>query len=51
MDSILAKISSNIKNRHKTKQPYAKSFIGGAPRGNRTPNLQFRKLALCPVEL
>ena len=37
--------------RHKTKQPYAKSFIIGAPRGNRTPNLQFRKLALCPVEL
>ena len=27
MDSILSKISSNIKNRHKTKQPYAKSFL------------------------
>lgn len=51
MDSILAKTSSNIKNRHKTKQPYAKLFIVGEPRGNRISSLQFRKLVLCPVEL
>lgn len=38
------------KNRHKTKSLMPHNSFG-APRGNRTPNLQFRKLTLSPVEL